>query len=150
MADDIFKWIRNIFWVFVTYISVAASAIYLIQCKNGSVSDENQIRTVTDKVITAVLYLLKVLSILIVSLLASGSILSAIASSYQPTEQPISVLFDGANRDGTLQIYCIGNSNISKPTIFIFSTSAHGIVDLDGLQYFLSTTNETSRRVMYS
>jgi hypothetical protein len=134
-------------WVFVTYISVAASAIYLFQCKNGSVSDENQTRTVTDKVITAGLYLLKVLFMLIVSLLASGSILSAIASSYQPTGRPISVLFDGANRNGTLQIYCIGNSNISKPTIFIFSSSAHGIVDLYGLQYFLSTTNGTSRRV---
>ena len=92
-------------WVFVTYISVAASAIYLLQCKNGSVSDENQTRTVTDKVITAGLYLLKVLFMLIVSLLASGSILSAIASSYQPTGRPISVLFDGANRNGTLQIY---------------------------------------------
>jgi pimeloyl-ACP methyl ester carboxylesterase len=134
-------------WVFVTYFSVAASAIYLLQCKNGSVSDENQTRTVTDKVITAGLYLLKVLFMLIVSLLASGSILSAIASSYQPTGRPISVLFDGANRNGTLQIYCIGNSNISKPTIFIFSSSAHGIVDLYGLQFFLSTTNGTSRRV---
>ena len=134
-------------WVFVTYFSVAASAIYLLQCKNGSVSDENQTRTVTDKVITAGLYLLKVLFMLIVSLLASGSILSAIASSYQPTGRPISVLFDGANRNGTLQIYCTGNSNISKPTIFIFSSSAHGIVDLYGLQFFLSTTNGTSRRV---
>jgi hypothetical protein len=134
-------------WVLVTYISVAASAIVILQCKNGSVSDMNQTRTVTAKVIAAGLYLLKVLFMLIVSLLASESMSLAIASSYPPAGRPTSVLFDGANRNGTLQVYCIGNSNISKPAIFIFSSPAHGIVDLYGLQYFLSMTNGTSRRV---
>ena len=100
-------------------ISDAASAIYPLQCENGSVSGENQTRTVTDKVRTAGLYLLKVLFMLIVSFLASGSIFSAIASFYQPTGRPISVLFDGEIVMEPFKFIVPGNSNISKPTIYM-------------------------------
>jgi Ca2+/Na+ antiporter len=74
--------------LFDVYLSCS---IYL-QCKNESVSDYNQTWTATAKLKTVGLYLLKVLFMLIVFLLASGSILSAIASSYPPTGRPISVI----------------------------------------------------------
>ena len=136
-------------WVLVTYIPVLASAFFLLERKNGFESDEYQTETpaVTAKMMAAGLCLLKVIFTVIVTLLASGSILSAIAVSYPATGRPISVLFNGANRNGTLQLFCIGTANISKSTVFIFSSSAHGIVDLYGVQYFLSTSNETNRRV---
>jgi hypothetical protein len=136
-------------WVLVTFIPVLASAFCLLERKNGSASDEHQTQmlTITAKMMAAGKVALKVIFTVIVSLLASGSILSAIAVSYPATGRPISVFFDGTNRNEILQLYCIGTANISRTTVFIFSSSAHGIVDLYGLQYFLSTSNETDRRV---
>lgn len=134
-------------WVFVTFVPVISIAIFLIKSKNGTVSDETKIQTTTSKVIGIVLVLLKGIFLFILSLLAAGSISAAIASSYPAPGRPVSVLFDGAGRNGTLQLYCIGTSNVSMPTIFIFSSAAHGIVDFYGLQYYLSTSNGTNRRV---
>jgi pimeloyl-ACP methyl ester carboxylesterase len=136
-------------WILVTFIPTTTSASYLLKYKKwSSIEAESQEpRSVKTKIITASKFLLKVLLIFVVSLLASGSISAAIASSYPAPGRPISVLFDGANRNGNIQLYCIGAFNVTKPTIFIFSSSAHGIVDFYGLQYYLSSTYETNRRV---
>jgi pimeloyl-ACP methyl ester carboxylesterase len=90
---------------------------------------------------------LQVLLMLVTALLTAGGITAAIAASFPAPGLFIPVLFDKANRYGSLHVYCIGTTRASLPTIFLVSSSAHGVVDFYGLQLYLNSVNGTDRRV---
>ncbi|KAI9143034.1 hypothetical protein BKA69DRAFT_1063994 [Paraphysoderma sedebokerense] len=135
-------------WILVTFVPLVISAIHTINGKKGSERVESKkFQSVKAKAVTICIFVLKGVVMLIAALLASGGIVAAIASSYPASGYPVSVFFDGSARNGSLQVYCIGTTNASQPTTFIFTSAAHGIVDLYGLQYYLSSLNGTDRRV---
>ena len=130
-------------WILISFIPTLTCAVNLFSNSKGAVQAESH--GDKSKILNVCRYSLKTLFVLIISLLTAGNILGAI--SYSAPGSPISVFFNGAGQNGTLQVYCIGSTNASKPSIFFFSSAAHGIVDFYGLQYYISSSNGTNRRV---
>ncbi len=92
------------------------------------------------------LYFIKVLTLVIIGLLAAGGIMAAYADSYGPRGESYSVLFDGANRNGTLQVYCTGAARQNSSTTFIFTSLAHGIADMSDVQNYMDLNGYTIPR----
>ena len=90
---------------------------------------------------------IKVITAFVMGLLAAGAISSALAFSYPAPGRSVSVFFEGANQNGSLALYCIGETIPSRPIVFLVATSAHGIVDFYRVQHNLNSLNGTNRRV---
>ncbi|KAJ3128635.1 hypothetical protein HK098_003842 [Nowakowskiella sp. JEL0407] len=145
-------------WILVSFITIGISVYQILNRKDGyrSISTETgesekpaskEPFPLKFRILSGFVYFLKVVVLFIVALLTAGAVSIAIAFSFPAPGRSVSVFFEGANQNGTMQLYCTGKTNSSMPTTFIFSTSAHGIVDMYGLQYYLTTLKSANRRV---
>ena len=129
-------------WILVTFIPLSACLYirWLNPKKYAALGRKCDI-------FAGVIFAVQLVVMFIAALLAAGGISSAFSASFPAPGRFISVYFDGANRNASLQVYCIGTTNSSQATIFLVSSSAHGIVDFYGLQFYLNSINGTDRRV---
>jgi pimeloyl-ACP methyl ester carboxylesterase len=138
----------SFFWNLAALFPQLAALYYLFSIKRKRVHpDEKPVEvTIGARVGSAFCSIFKFFGLFIASVLTAGAISTAIAMSYPPPGTFHSVLFDGANQNGTLHIYCIG-ARTGQGTIFLVGSSAHGSVDYYGIQSFLNSLSGTDRRV---
>ncbi|KAI3642471.1 hypothetical protein MP228_012026 [Amoeboaphelidium protococcarum] len=136
-------------WSLSALFVCGVSVLQLIRSIEGSDVDSLNITQypLQLKLLSAFVITIQVITIFISGCLSAGAISAAYANSFTPPGRAISVYFEGINRNVTVQLNCIGTPSPSLPTVFLFSSPAHGIVDFYGLQYYLSSYNGTDRRV---
>jgi pimeloyl-ACP methyl ester carboxylesterase len=88
--------------------------------------------------------LLKILHLLFCCLLLNGAITSASVKTMYKAPGKVYSVQQTDGRTALLHVFCNGTVNNSLPVIWVTSSSAHGVVDFYGLQYFLT---ERGRRV---
>jgi pimeloyl-ACP methyl ester carboxylesterase len=137
-------------WALVCALPLSASTSYLMNYQSyGRIHAEQNNSPVPlwFRVLAVFATTLKVVTVFVTGLLCAGAIQAAIAASYKGPGKSISVLFDGANQNASLHVYCVGTTQTAIPTTFIVSSSAHGIVDFYGLQYYLNSLSTSDRRI---
>ncbi|KAJ3311108.1 hypothetical protein HDV04_004422 [Boothiomyces sp. JEL0838] len=137
-------------WLIVTLVPILVSLYYLLNFRNDEkVHPEDERPGCLFRFASIVFSMFKFFAVFFLALLCAGAVEATIANSFTPPSgsKTVSVLFDGAGKSANLELYCIGTTNSTLPTIFLVADSAHGIVDFYGLQYYLHSIGGTSRRV---